>query len=272
MEVKKEDIYSLTGTLLFHLAILLLLAFTILKTVVPDEDVGVLVNFGNIDTAAGVFEPRYTGETLPQNVTAPPPRVETVPEQDKLITQDIEESVSLADAEKEKVRKQEEERKRKEREEADRRRRLEEEQRQKEEAIGNRVAGAFGIGTTDEPGQGDAATGTGNQGNPFGNSDQGPNTGVGGIGSFSLDGRVLGGSGRLPTPKYTVQEEGRIVINITVDPKGYVISAEIGKGTNIDNKSMRDSALEAARSAKFSSATNKPNNQSGTITYRYSLR
>jgi TonB family protein len=68
-----------------------------------------------------------------------------------------------------------------------------------------------------------------------------------------------------------VQEEGRIVINITVDPKGNVISAEIGRGTNIDNGSLRQSALDAARRAKFNSIQGA-NNQSGTITYNYTLK
>ena len=86
----------------------------------------------------------------------------------------------------------------------------------------------------------------------FGNSDHGANEGVGGYGSFNLNGRSIGAGG-LPRPAYTIQEEGRIVINITVDPKGNVIFAEVGRGTNIDNASMRKSALDAARKAKFNS-------------------
>ena len=61
------------------------------------------------------------------------------------------------------------------------------------------------------------------------------------------------------------------MINITVDPKGNVIFAEVGRGTNIDNASMRRSALEAAKRAKFNSI-NEANNQSGTITYVYRLK
>ena len=76
------------------------------------------------------------------------------------------------------------------------------------------------------------------KGSPFGNSDHGANEGVGGYGSFNLNGRSIGAGG-LPRPAYTIQEEGRIVINITVDPKGNVIFAEVGRGTNIDNASMR---------------------------------
>jgi hypothetical protein len=47
--------------------------------------------------------------------------------------------------------------------------------------------------------------------------------------------------------------------------------AEIGRGTNIDNASMRSSALDAAKRAKCNSITGT-NNQTGTITYKYSLK
>lgn len=283
MKVNKDDTYGILGSVAFHLAILLILWFSVLKTIVPTEDGGVLVNFGNVDAASGTFEPKYTGQELPQETTTPPPPtpepvVETPKEE--LVTQDIEESVAIAEAkkkEKEKLKKEETEKKRKEEQEKERirkeeadKKRLAEEQRKKEQAISNKVAGAFGMGGAEGNSQGDAASGTGNQGSPFGNSDHGANEGVGGYGSFNLNGRSIGAGG-LPRPAYTIQEEGRIVINITVDPKGNVIFAEIGRGTNIDNASMRKSALEAARRAKFNSITGA-NNQSGSITYVYKFK
>lgn len=284
MKLNKDDLYSIAGTVVFHGIIFLILWFSILKTVVPDEDGGILVNFGNVDAAAGLFEPKYTGRELPEETTTPPPpvpqpKVETPKEE--MITQDLEESVSLDQEKKKKEeekRKQEaDEKRRKEEEEKERirqqeaeKKRLAEEQRKKEQAISNKVAGAFGMGQAEGNSQGDAAAGSGNQGSPFGNSDHGANEGVGGYGSFNLNGRSIG-QGGLPRPAYTVQEEGRIVINITVDPNGNVIFAEIGRGTNIDNGSMRKSALEAARRAKFNRISGA-NNQSGTITYLYKFR
>ncbi len=276
MKFNKDDLYSLLGSVGFHLLILLVLSLTILSTVVPEEDSGVLVNFGNVDEAAGTFEPLNTGQEPMEETTPPPPptpAVETAKEE--LVTQDVEESVALAEAKK----KKEEQRKKEEaiKREQDRiqkekleQQRLADAQRQKELAIKNKVAGAFGAGSAAGSSQGSGETGSGNQGSPFGNSDHGANDGVGGSGSYSLNGRSIGAGG-LPRPAYTIQEEGRIVINITVDPKGNVIFAEIGKGTNIDNTSMRRSALEAARRAKFNSISGS-NNQSGSITYRYSLR
>ena len=276
MKFNKDNIYSIVGTLIFHGLILLILWLTVLKTTVPEEEEGVLVNFGNIDAAAGLFEPNYSGQEQPQEeITPPPPTPQEEVSAEDMIVQDIEESVNLSEAEEkqeqeeEKKRREEAEKERQRREEAERRR-LAEEQRQREEAISNKVAGAFGIGSAEDASQGDAESGTGNQGSPFGNSDHGANEGVGGYGSFNLNGRSIGAGG-LPRPAYTVQIEGRIVINITVDPKGSVIFAEIGRGTNIDNASLRQSALEAARRAKFNSI-NGANNQSGTITYLYRFK
>ena len=280
MKLKKEDIYGLIGTVAFHAVLFLILWFTVLKAAIPEEDSGVLVNFGNVDSAAGTFEPRYTGQQLPQETTTlPPPQpVAEAPKED-LLTQDLEESVSLDEQKKEEERKKaEEEKRRKEAEEQERIRkekeaeakRIAEERRKQAEAISNKVAGAFGIGAAEGNSQGSATEGSGNQGSPFGNSDHGADEGVGGYGSFNLNGRSLGAGG-LPRPAYTIQEEGKIVINITVNPKGNVIFAEIGRGTNIDNASMRRSALEAARRATFNSISGA-NNQSGTITYVYKLK
>ena len=276
MRWDKDDIFSAIGTLAFHGAILLILWLTVLKAEVPEEDGGILVNFGNVNAAAGTFEPRYEGPEPAQEPTpaAPEPTPEptpAAPEQD-LITQDLEESVPLNEKKKEEEEKRRKEEAEKERlrKEQEARERAAEERRKQQEAISNKVAGAFGIGQATGNSQGDAPSGTGNQGSPFGNSDHGANEGVGGYGSFNLNGRSIGAGG-LPRPAYTVQEEGRIVINITVNPKGDVIFAEIGKGTNIDNASMRKSALEAARKAKFNSISGA-NNQSGTITYLYRFK
>ena len=120
MKLNKDDIYGIAGSVAFHLFILLILGFTVLKTVVPDEDGGILVNFGNVNAAAGTFEPKYTGQELPQETTTPPPvpkpKVETPKEE--LVTQDMEESVAIEEAkkkkEKEELRKKEEEKRRKE--------------------------------------------------------------------------------------------------------------------------------------------------------------
>ena len=288
MKLNRDDIEGIVVSLGVHLLILLFLIFWIIKTAVPAEGGGVMVNFGTIDAASGTFSPGGTYEPgdapdyVPQRVTPPP--TPPVPEQN-LVTQDYEESVAVSEAKKKEAEKkrQEELARRQEtiRLQQAEQKRLEEQRKQQE--IQDRVAGAFGKGEGDGPSQGTAESGMGNQGSPFGNAEEGANEGVGGTGSgsgsgsgvgsygtFSLDGRSIGAGG-LPRPAYTIQEEGKIVVSITVDPKGAVISTTIGRGTNIDNASMRNAALDAARKARFNSIGGT-NNQTGTITYNYRLK
>jgi TonB family protein len=281
MKFNKDDISALIGTIIIHLALVLLLYFGILKTIVPNEDNGIVVNFGDMYTAVGTIEPQYAAPTPPKQLP-PQPQPKPAPSGEELITQDQEETVAIPDSRKKKENKQvvdekarkeqeERERERKRLEEEENRRRREEELRKKEEAISNQVSNAFGTASSKQSQQGDASPNTANQGNPFGNSDAGASQNVtGGFGTFNLNGRYIG-QGGLPRPMDNGQEEGKIVITITVDPDGNVTFADIGRGTNIDNASMRKSALEAARRAKFNKIKDT-DNQNGTITYIYKLK
>lgn len=278
MKITKEKIYGYIGSGVFCLLLFLILYFTVLRAEVKAGEEGILVNFGTVDLSSGVFEPKRGEPQKEADKPTPPvpdlppvpipetrPAVQPKPKQnaDQPITQNKEETAAL-----EAARKQREEQKRAEAEQQAQRAKAEEEQR-KRDAINQQVSGAFGSGTTGQNQQGTATTGSGIQGNPQSASSVGSSAGSG-YGEFSLGGRTLGPGG-LPRPAYSVQEEGRIVVGITVNPQGNVIFAEIGKGTNIDNDNMRKSALEAARKAKFNSISGN-NNQSGTITYRYSLK
>ena len=208
------------------------------------------------DKTPPVQQPVSTPEVIPavrpaQNNTAP------------AITQNTENTAAI-----EAARKEQEENARREAEQRAQRAKEEEEQRQRD-AINQQISGAFGSGTTSQNQQGTETTGSGIQGDSQSTTTAGSSSG-GGYGEFNLNGRTLGPGG-LPRPAYSAQEEGRIVINITVDPNGNVIFAEIGRGTNIDNTTLRNSAREAALKAKFNRIPGN-NNQSGTITYRYSLK
>jgi len=306
----REEIYGYSGSGIFCLLIFILLYLTVLKTTVKSGEEGILVQFGTVDSSSGLFNPRsgeprnltsnqetvqQTGQTseLPsvaqlktQNNTTP---LNTNTSANKstsppVITQNIENTAAIENA-----RKEQEERNRIEAEQRAQRAKEQEDQR-KRDAINQQITGAFGSNTSNSdisvPGgtgdggaygsnasgtnQGGTGTsGSGLQGNPNSKSSVGSPTGTG-YGEFNLGGRILGAGG-LPRPDYNVQEEGKIVINVTVDTKGNVIFTEIGKGTTIDNETLRKSALEAAKKAKFNSITGT-NNQSGTITYKYQLR
>lgn len=271
MGFNKDDTSAIIGSIIIHLVLILILFFSILKAAIPNQDSGIFVNFGDFSASAGTYEPIYSQNTEQEEIQPPPTSEQETAAEEDLISQDQEETVSLPDNREEKKdenkdnREQEEEARRRQEEE----RRRQEEQRRQEDDINNRVNNAFGMGQSQDNRQGESPTGSGNQGNPFGNTNTGVNDGTGGFGTFNLDGRYIG-SGGLPRPVYTEQEEGQIVINITVDPDGNVILAEIGRGTNIDNASMRRNAISAAKRAKFNKIQGG-NNQNGTITYIYKL-
>lgn len=95
-------------------------------------------------------------------------------------------------------------------------------------------------------------------------------SGAAGYGTWDLGGRDM--LGELPRPAYNgIQEEGRVVVNITVNPEGSVIDTRINNRTNTTNVQLRNAAVEAARRTKFNSIGGK-NNQTGTITYYFKLK
>ena len=96
--------------------------------------------------------------------------------------------------------------------------------------------------------------------------------GIGGEGTLDLGGRSLGAGTSLPKPVYNVQEEGRVVVNITVNPAGQVIATSINLShTNTPNRFLRKAAEDAAKKARFE-AVERMTNQIGTITYNFKLR
>lgn len=113
--------------------------------------------------------------------------------------------------------------------------------------------------------------GEGNQGSPTGM--QSDNYAQGGDGSgisFSLEGRRPVSA--FPRPSYDVEEQGRVVIEIAVNSKGEVISAEFhSRGSTTQNAALVAAAKRAAMGARFS-VSEKNELQVGTIEYVFRLK
>jgi len=260
MQITREKTAGIAGTILFALLLLLVLLFSYFTLVIPpDELEGIPVMFGNVEEASGTTE-------SPMNEISPAPAQRpSVPEyspDEPLITQQTEPTIDVAAQREAERRKAQLAEQRRLQEEAARRQR-EEDARRRE--INQQMSGLFG----ENSGSRGETEGSGTQGVSTGNASQGATSGTGGIGTFDLGGRSLG-SGGLAQPNYSVNDYGTVVVNITVDPRGNVINAEIGRGTNTPNTSLRNEALRAARRTKFN-AINSANNQQGTITYRFNL-
>ncbi len=261
---QKRHIIATVGTVLFMLFVFLVLWFARMIAILPEQEEGIEVAFGNVEDAGG-YMPEQS-ETLPM----PTPET-TVPEQpsapsdNELITQEDPEAIALRKAREEAERKRQqaeaEERRRQREEQA----RLEEERRAREAAEAERrakeaeaIARAQGMGalfgqTGNTSGSGDGQ-GNGQKGNPIGH-------GSSGSANWSLSGRDL--KGALPQPSNTFNQEGKVIVEIRVNAAGNVVSAT-HKGGTISDKQTIQLAIDAAKKAKF---TEGDHDQIGTITY-----
>lgn len=290
--MKQSKITGIIGTVVLHVLVLLLLFFLTLTKPDVQEEGGVPVMLGNTELAAGDADPYTMTEVdvLPQP-PASVPEPEAMPAEPEvkqpLITQADEPSVQVKKEEpkKEKPKKEKkplkktenktpqkepakkvEPEKKPEKTEAEKRAEAE---RLAAQAAASKIAGAFGKGSK-MGNKGNTETGAGLQGSTAGNSDAGKTTGVGWNGAFDLNGRSLG-EGGLPAPVYNVQDEGRVVVTIVVNPSGQVVRTSINKRTNTVNPALRKAAEEAAKKARFNTVEGV-DNQSGTITYYFKLK
>ncbi|CDA82779.1 tonB family domain-containing protein [Bacteroides sp. CAG:754] len=286
---KKGEYIGALGALLVHVAVIALLILVSFTVPQPDEDAGgVPVMMGNVESARGFDDPSLVDvDVLDEDAAAPAETAPELPSEQDLLTQTEEETVTLKpkteEPKKETVKPKEvvkpkEPVKKPEKTEAEKAaeaKRLAEEKAERErkaaeEAARKRVSGAFGKGAQMEGNKGTSAGGTGTEGSKEGNSSTGAKTGTGGYGTFDLGGRSLG-TGSLPKPAYNVQEEGRVVVNITVNPAGQVISTGINPQTNTVSSALRKAAEDAAKKARFNTVDGVTN-QTGTITYYFNLR
>lgn len=271
MDRKKKGKYiGLAGALMVHI---LFIAFLILVSFArpePEEEDGVPVMLGAVADAAGTADPSLVDvDVMPAEEA---PQVQEAVEQD-IMTQEDEETVTLKPKNESEEKKEVKKDEKTEAEKAEEARKLaeakaERERREAEEAARRRVAGAFGKGA--QMGDKGKTAGTGIQGSAAGNAADGAATGTGGYGTFDLGGRSLG-TGGLPRPVYNVQDEGKVVVTITVNPAGQVIATSINRQTNTVNPALRKAAEDAAKKARFN-AVDGLNNQMGTITYYFELK
>lgn len=285
---KKSEYIGILGALLVHVAVIALLILVSFAVPQPDEDAGgVPVMLGNVDSAHGFDDPSLVDvDILPEEAATATEAPPELPSEQDLLTQTEEETVALkpkAEPKKETVKPKEvvkpkEPVKKPEKTAAEKaaeakriaEEKAEREQKAAEEAARKKVANAFGKGSQMGSSKGTADTGTGVEGSKEGNSSTGAKTGAAGYGTFNLGGRSLG-SGSLPKPAYDVQEEGRVVVNITVNPSGAVIATSISPKSNTVNSVLRKAAEDAAKKARFNTVEGV-NNQTGTITYNFNLR
>lgn len=249
MEEKKNKIIGIIVTISFHIVLLIFCILFGFTTPLPlPEEQGVEVNLGNSEEGMGDIQP----ENLTQNVSGTVVPKNYTP--NNYVDQINEESVNLNHKNKnEKVNQKPKETKEE----------VKEENKINQLALfqGNKNKVGGSEGNSGKPGD---------QGNPLGNPNadnyQG-NPGSGGGPSFSLKGRT---AKLLPKPDYNSNEQGTVVVKIWVNNNGEVTRVEAGqRGTTTSDRTLWKLAESAALKARFSPDSDAPEDQTGTITYRF---
>ncbi len=280
-ELKNKRI-GLIGTSLFHVGIIVLLCIFAFRTPLPlPEEEGVFVSLGNSKQNAG--NNLRVKSNAPQNkdvteAISPSSKTQNKanPAKETHLTQDIEDAPTLQATEESAKKKEEDARnaaeKRKIQEEIERKRKEAEQQKAKIDAIQDRAKNAFGNAKTTESPQEETSGGfksdsnnTEEEGMNHRESVSAGNNKI----SYSLQGR---NSLSIPKPQYRLQEEGKVVVEITVDKNGKVVNARPGmQGSTTSNSTLFEAAKKAALKAKFNADNDAPAYQKGLITYHFQL-
>lgn len=270
----KKHKSGIIGTIIFHVVIAGIFMFFGYTTPLPlPAEEGILINFGDSDEGFGNEEPQFS-ESVQQEVVEE--SLESVtestpsPTEDGAITQDYEEAPAI----KEQGKKEEEKENKPEIKPEPKKEEIKEvvkvERKVNEQALFPGRKRNSDSSSSEGETQGDK-----NQGSATGSVDSknhvgGDSAGTNGT-SFSLAGRNPAEA--LPKPDYNYQEEGKVVVEITVDINGKVTSANPGvKGSTTLNANLLAAAKRAALKAKFDKKPDAPAYQKGTITYFFRLQ
>jgi len=258
LKVTKSQIQGLVVTLAVHAAAVVLLMLLAMRTPLQEAESGIPVMMGNTELAQGHTESYQFTEV--SSIKSDVPNIENAPQtqpepqvEEPLITQPDEPTIDMPTPEEIEAQKRAEA------------------ERLAAERAAQQMASAFGKGfEMGSKGEATDKVEEGAQGVETGVSAADKATGLGVQGTFDLNGRSISGNG-LPVPVNTVQDEGRVVVNITVNPAGKVVATSINRRTNTVNPELRKAAEDAAKRAQFNQI-NAVDNQTGTITYYFKLR
>ena len=272
----KEKIYGLAGTAVFHMLLLLLLYLLVMEHIPPQPEKSNIEMQGAVEDVAGEkFIEAKVVKDVPQQVQNTPSSASSKVVKEPLIAQNSEPSLpvdtvkpnkkkeakqpAVSDAEKKRI----EEEKRKAAEEAARKA-AEEAERKKKEKIANSVAGAFSSSakTSSAGGEND---GLGFSGKAVDGTDKGSTAGTGNNSGpvYSVGKRTVVKELSRNIP---VQEEGDVVVYVTVNPADKVVKAN-AKTTSVTLKQVAEREAYKVVFNKVSSL----DNEEGTITFRFRM-
>lgn len=239
---------GLIGTIIFHIIVLILFFIFGLETPVPiPDDRGATIELGWSTTGSGETESQVqTPVTTPEEQPTPTNTTQPVTEvEEEAVTQ--EESDISAPSEPDPEPQPEPE---------------------PEPTISDNLSQALDETWSTPAGGGNQGNtgGEGNQGSP----DGAPGKGVlgGGQGDWELAGRSMVSGYSIKDTK----EEGTVVLDITVDRQGNVLSAKWSPQSNTTSTYLTNKAINAAKRYKFSPKSNAAIEQRGKIRFIFELQ
>ena len=289
----KKKSFTLTTILL---SVLLLLLFYIGLTYMdPPIEKGITVNFGTMEFGMGEKQPTKKIKSQPAEPVKeeekevveekPAAQPEEVAEEDvtekateKVLTQEDEESIKIKQQQAAKREAEEAARKAQAKaEQLAREQKVAEEKAQRvEEAKKEKLDELMG-GLNKSDGEVQGSEGDDNRagdkgqpdGNPYATSYYGSPGSGSGTGGYGLSGRSLVGKGKV---QQECNEEGRVVVEITVDRNGKVINATPGvKGTTNNHPCLLEPAKKTAFLHKWNLDSKAPNQQIGFVVVNFKL-
>ncbi len=257
---KKDKALALFLTLLVHAGLILFLLYYIITTPIPPYPEPTApeleLDFGGGGGGSGHTEATSTGKELSTDTKVKAPETNT-----PTVNNDVEPSVAIPSGKSHVTPKK-----------------IDTVVRPQEPSvqlvsIENKFKAAKGNATSNASSQGEQGNGGGGNGNSQG-SGTGPGTGNGPGGNgkgfnFNLKGRNLL---HRPVLNTNNPEQGQIVVGITVDQDGNVTEATPGvRGSTLTDASLYVLVKDAAMKIKFSKSPNDSPEQSGTVTFVFTI-
>jgi outer membrane biosynthesis protein TonB len=289
----KKKSFTLTTILL---SVLLLLLFYVgLSYMDPPIEKGITVNFGAMEFGMGEKQPVKKIKSQPAEPVKeiekevveekPAAQPEEVAEEDltekateKVLTQEDEESVRIKQQEAAKREAEEAARKAQAKaEQLAREQKAAEEKAQREKDAKKKKLDELMGGLNKSDGEVQGGEGDDNMagdkgqpdGDPYATSYYGSPGSGSGTGGYGLSGRSLVSKGKV---QQECNEEGRVVVKITVDRNGKVVSATPGvKGTTNSHPCLMEPARKTAFLHKWNLDSKAPNQQIGFVVVNFKL-
>ncbi|RYJ41879.1 energy transducer TonB [Flavobacterium beibuense] len=244
-------------------AILLILCFFLgMKYMDPPPENGIAINFGTTDFGQGDIQPTEPIQSAPQPQQSVP---ESNPVTEEVVTQDVDDAPVINDTKpKKETPKPTEKPKETPKPPTP--------SKSTTDALNSLINGPKSEGKATQ-GQGDSNQ-AGDQGKIDGSLQGGYGNGGKGTVGTGNGNYQLGGRNAIakPQPKYLCNEQGKVVVEISVDRSGRVISAKPGaRGTTNNAACLLEQAKIAAMNTTWEPDSDAPDKQIGKIIYNFTL-